>query len=446
MAEAASRTKALAATAGVIAAAGLAGAAGTPAAADASPRAGVTTRVSVSSTGEQANSYSSETSISADGRYVAFQSFASNLVVGDTNGAPDVFVRDLGAGSTQRVSVRTNGGQANDGSYFPAISADGRYVAFQSFASNLAVGDTNGASDVFVRDLVAGTTQRVSVRTDGGQANGGSYVPAISTDGGSVAFHSHATNLVAGDTNDEVDVFVRDLAAGTTRRVSVRTGGGQANSDSYFPAISGDGRYVAFQSSAANLVADDTNDKVDVYVRDRVAGTTSRVSVGRGGRQSRGNSQYPAISADGRYVAFASFAGNLAPGDTNHVQDVFVRNLVAEKTRRVSVGPDGQQADHGSHSATIAANGRRVAFTSDATNLVTGDTNDLPDVFVRDWRAGTTRLVSVDSNGLQANGYSANPAISADGRYVAFGSEASNLVPADTNRDLDVFVRTRALQ
>ncbi len=370
-------------------AAGLVLVAGLPAAVDGVADDGsvwgaVTSRVSVSPTGGDANSYSYPPSISAGGRYVAFLSYASNLVAGDTNGAGDVFVRDRLAGVTRRVSVGPGGRQANGSSVFPSISAGGRYVAFSSVASNLVAGDTNGAGDVFVRDRLAGVTRRVSVGPGGRQANRSSYFPSISAGGRYVAFSSVASNLVAGDTNDRRDVFVRDRVAKVTRRVSVGPGGRQANRSSYFPAISADGRYVAFESYASNLVVGDTNHRSDVFVRDRVAKVTRRVSVGPGGRQANRDAYSPSISADGRHVAFASYASSLVAGDTNGTADVFVRDRLAKVTRRVSVGPGGRQANDYSYSPSISADGRHVAFVSYASNLVAGDTNGAADVFARD--------------------------------------------------------------
>jgi Tol biopolymer transport system component len=231
------------------------------------------------------------------------------------------------------------------------------------------------------------------------QANGVSLEPAISADGRFVAFTSGATNLVPGDTNNTTDVFVRDRMLQVTRRVSVGAGGQQANGLSLEPAISADGRFVAFRSRASNLVAGDTNNARDVFVRDLVAQVTTRVSVGPAGQQANGNSLRPAISAHGRFVAFASKASNLVAGDTNHGIDVFVRDRVAQVTRRVSVGPAGQQANSSSIGQAISAHGRFLAFTSSASNLVPGDTNNATDVFVRDRVAQVTRRVSVRSGG-----------------------------------------------
>jgi Tol biopolymer transport system component len=284
-------------------------------------------------------------------------------------------------GVTRRVSVGA-AGQANGGSLSPAISADGRFVAFNSYASNLVPGDTNGTTDIFVRDLLARVTRRVSVGPAGQGNSDSSGVPAISADGRFVTFTSSASNLVPGDTNGAIDVFVRDLQAGVTKRVSVGTGG-QANDYSFFATISADGRFVAFESFAANLVPGDTNGTSDIFVRDLQAGVTRRVSVGAAGQGNSDSSGAPAISADGRYVAFFSHASNLVPGDTNGAYDIFVRDLLAGVTRRVSVGASGQ-GNRDSLAPAITADGRSVAFVSASFNLVTHDTNRAWDVFVRD--------------------------------------------------------------
>ena len=422
---------------------------GTGLAATATPAgvgSGAVTRAPVGPGGQRANGRSDDPAISADGRFVAFASGGSNLVAGDTNHRFDVFVRDRKVQVTRRVSVGPGGQQANGRSDDPAISADGRFVAFVSPASNLVAGDTNNAEDVFVRDRAAQLTRRVSVGPAGQQANGRSFEPAISADGRFVVFASGASNLVAGDTNNAEDVFVRDRRAQLTRRVSVGPGGQQANSISVVPVISADGRFVAFQSFASNLVAGDTNTANDVFVRDRVAQVTRRVSVGPGGQQTNRDSSFAAISAHGRFVAFVSPASNLVAGDTNNVEDVFVRDRRAQLTRRVSVGPAGQQANGISFYPVISAHGRFVAFNSEAPNLVAGDTNGTDDVFVRDRRAQVTRRVSVGPAGQQANSSSIGQAISAHGRFVAFVSSASNLVPGDTNNATDVFVRDRVAQ
>jgi Tol biopolymer transport system component len=263
-----------------------------------------------------------------------------------------------------------------------------------------------------------------------------------------VAFESHATNLVPGDTNNAHDVFVRDREAGPIERVPLAADGGRANGESYSPSLSADGRFVAFESYATDLVPGDTNGQRDIFVRDRQAGTTERVSLTADGAQAGGNSTSLSLSADGRFVAFVS-GDNLVPGDTNGVTDVFVRDRQAGVTERVSVGAGGAQADEASSLPSLSADGRLVAFVSDAANLVPGDTNGQRDIFVRDRQAGTTERVSLTADGAQAGGAtgsssrSLSPSLSADGRFVTFDSVAANLVPGDTNNAPDVFVHAR---
>ncbi len=261
---------------------------------------GATARVSVAGNGAQADSHSLLPAIDGAGRIVAFYSDATNLVPGDTNNARDVFVRDRQAGTTARVSVDSAGTQANGQSFAPAVSRDGRMVAFHSDASNLVPGDANNASDVFVHDRQSRTTTRVSVATGGAEGNGSSSAPALSADGRFVTFVSDATNLVTGDTNFARDVFLHDRQTGATTRISVSTTGDQGNIHSLSSAISDDGRFVAFSSYAANLVAGDTNESADIFVRDRQDNSTSRVSVYSDGTEVEGDSLAPAISADGR--------------------------------------------------------------------------------------------------------------------------------------------------
>jgi len=412
----------------------------------------LTTRlVSVGTDGIEGNGDSYGSSISADGRYVAFTSDASNLVSDDTNNASDIFIYDAVANTTRRVSVGTDDTQGDNESSLPSISADGRYVAFWSNASNLVNGDTNNASDIFVYDTVANTTRRVSVASDGTEGYDNSsykpfYKPSISADGRYVAFESYASNLVSGDTNNASDIFVYDTVANTTRLVSVDSNGTGGYDNSYGSSISADGRYVAFTSDASNLVSGDTNNTPDIFVYDTVANTTRIISVGDNGIQGDSESSKPSISADGRYVAFTSDASNLVSGDTNNASDIFVYDTVVNTTRRVSVDDNGIEGNSDSSffsRPSISADGRYVAFTSDASNLVSSDTNNASDIFVYDTVANTTRLVSVDSNGPGGYDNSYGSSISADGNYVAFTSRASNLVSGDTNNASDIFVYDR---
>ncbi|HEX9092974.1 MAG TPA: hypothetical protein VF902_03240, partial [Coriobacteriia bacterium] len=375
--------------------------------------------------------------------------YAGNLVPDDTNSERDVFVRDRVTGGTTRVSVSSTGGQGNDfaGSAYPCISADGRYVAFGSGASNLVVGDTNGVWDVFVHDRVTGATTRVSVDSSGTQGNGHSgndtsYESiSISADGRYVAFWSGASNLVANDTNMQSDVFVHDRVTGATTRVSVDSSGAQGNASSHAPSISSDGRYVAFESNAGTLVANDTNGQTDIFVHDRATGATTRVSVHSSGSQGDNTSNAPSISSDGRYVAFSSFASNLVGSDTNGMMDVFVHDSVTGATTRASVDSSGAQGNASSSAVSVSSDGRFVAFSSYASNLVAGDTNGTPDVFVHDSITGATTRVSIDSSGAQGDATSPFLSISSDGRCVAFESDASNLVAGDSNGQRDVFIR-----
>ncbi len=548
--------------------------------------AGVTTRVSVHTAGHEPNGPSILAAISADGRFVAFTSDATNLVDGDVNGVRDVFVHDRSNGTTTRVSVASSGaaGNGHSGRTGVAISSDGRFVAFDSEASTLVPGDTNGYSDVFVHDRQARTTRLVSVAHPSGQADGPSYRPAISGNGTIVAFSSSATNLMPRDFNISDDVFVRDLAAGTTEFASVATSGAQGDiaSGKRAVAISADGRFVTFDTDSANLgglrgacvrdrvqkrterrthpnptfssttntsfggtslsrdgravafterrsavdyvvvhdlsaptdpsavggvldvagssefaeacilpgeryvaytyqvsthvlafdrrrgvtlvvtagpwgvpdgrtthprstpdgghlvfeswatnfVPGDTNRTSDIFVLDISGRTIRRASLSSTNAEPDDACSYPSISRGGSRVAFESRATNLDPIDNNGVADVFVRDLTVRQTLRMSVTPNGTDANDVSEHPRISGDGRFVVFDSRATNLVVGDTNQVSDIFLRDIVAGVTRRISVSSSGAQANGASTFPEISENGRFVVFHSSATNLVPA----------------
>ncbi len=412
---------------------------------DVSP--GETIRVSVASDGTQGDAGSSYPSLSADGSIVAFLSSATNLVEEDTNNKIDIFVNDLNLSEVSLASVRTDGSQARTHSEFPSISADGNVVAFSAF-KGLVIDPFNpwDVYEVFVHNRQNGETIRASVASDGTLGWHHSSYPSISADGRYVAFVSLASNLVADDTNEVADIFVRDLYLEQTTRINVASDGSQANEGEINifefdkPSISGDGRYVAFSSSATNLVANDTNGARDIFVHDLQTGETTLVSKSSDGLQGDSRSDYPAISADGRYVVFSSYARNLVPGDTNLNSDIFLHDRQTNETFMISVSSEGTNGNNNSFFPSISADGRFIAFTSKADNLVPDDTNGEWDVFVHNRSTGITKRVSVNSAGIEANGGSAGPKISDDGSRVAFTSGASNLVPDDTNNSVDVFV------
>ena len=420
-----------------------------------------TARVSLDSAGGQGDAGSWWPDISGDGRYVVFQSEASNLVPGDTNDRSDVFVHDRQTGVTERVSVDSSGNQGNDTSYFGNLSGDGRYVVFLSHASNLVPGDTNGFQDVFVHDRQTGVTELVSVDSSGNQGNqesGGYYDAAtatISLDGRYVAFESSASNLVAGDTNFVEDVFVHDRQTGVTQRVSVSSSGTQGNLRSIIPDISVDGRYVAFASDASNLVSIDLNGTMDVFVYDRLTGAMDRASISSFGGEGNSASNLGFVSGDGRFVAFESTATNLVAGDINGFGDVFVRDRLTGVTQLISKGNFGALGNGDSLSSSISPDGRFVALTSEASTLVGGDTNDVPDAFLYDSQTSQIERINLDSFGNEANAGPINyssastglhdfPAVSDNGLFVAFTCSATNLVAGDTNGFDDVFVRDRS--
>lgn len=476
-----SGTAALAVVAGTVVAGG----------AGAYERPGLTSRIDVGPHGEQAvtpvtnpncqvSFCQSSEAISGDGHYVAFSSYASNLVPGDRDLGPDVFVRDLRRGTTTMVSVSTSGQQqlwhaptsaTIDG---VAISADGRYVAFDSAATTLVSGDTNLAPDVFVHDMKTGATTRVDVSSSGAQAAQGSLVGlSMSADGRYVAFASASPDLVSGDSNDAPDVFVRDLAKGTTSRASVSTAGAQGDDGSGWGfSLSPTGRWVVFASDATDLVAGDANMQRDVFVRDLTKHTTEVISVQPdgsmvpplGGNSTVAYGPGSSISADGRYVVFGSNSMLLIPNDTNRqASDWFVRDRKTGRTERISVADDGTDRSIASTAnASITPDGRFVAFRT-AENLVPsdqgfcttgvggGETDN--DIYVHDMRTGAVDLISRSSSGTHAAATaadtsagcqnSAGGSISADGRTVVFDSTASNLVTGDTNHADDIFVRQR---
>ncbi|GAA1576927.1 hypothetical protein GCM10009789_33110 [Kribbella sancticallisti] len=393
------------------------------------PRPFPTERVSTSAEGLQGNSDIWWPELNDDGSVVAYATASSNLVADDTNNDLDIFVTDRKSGAVERVSVSSSGEQGNSFSLSPTLSADGRYVGFNSGASNLVPGDTNGQADSFVHDRVTGTTELISVGLDGKPADNMSSPPSFTADGRYVVFNSDASNLVPGDTNGQTDIFRRDRQTGVVDLVSTALDGGFGNGGSREQSISADGRYVAFVSDATNLVTDDVEFQRDAFVRDLQTGTTRRIAGSKPGENAS-----PVISANGRKVVF----DNRSAPDWNLHQ--YVYDLQTGSTELATVSSSGEAGDNWSFAGSISADGNKVAFYSDATNLAAGDTNGKPDIYVRDLAAGTTTIVSGGPDSVQGDGRSELPMISGNGRYVSFQSTSGNLVGGDTNHRSDIFV------
>jgi Tol biopolymer transport system component len=399
--------------------------------------------VSRSQFGALGNGASITPVLSSDGRYVAFQSEASNLVQRDHNGVSDVFVKDRYTGRVDRVSSASDGREGDGASYDPpGVSADARFVAFVSSATNLVPGDANGVDDVFIKDRRTGKLTMVSSTVDGTSGNAASYgSPSISANGRFVAFRSDASNLVPNDTNKVADVFVKDVRTGAIERASTAADGTQGDKlVVHGTAISADGRYVVFPSSATNLVPGDTNASVDMFVKDRQTGAIIRANTSATGAQTTSYTLMPTITADGTKVAFVAWGDTLIPGDTEDTPDAFVKDLRTGAITRVNTSSDGTVSESEPYAPVISADGRWIAFSSLASNLVRHDTNNVDDVFVKNLGTGETRRSSVSLFGQQGDSFSTTPSISADGRVVAFSSYASNLVPCDGNEVPDVFI------
>ena len=405
---------------------------------------GDTIRVSLSTAGGEGNGESFDPAVSSDGRYVAFASDATNLVSGDTNGARDVFLHDTRTGETSRISVSTAGDEGDGDSDLPAISSDGLFIVFESEAANLVADDTNGTKDIFLYDVINGTTRRVSVSSAGLESNDGSGDPEISGDGRFIAFVSGASNLVSGDSNGFSDIFLHDTQTGGTVRVSVDSAGLEGDDVSVRPDLSVDGRYIVFQSAASNLVMGDTNNERDIFFHDVQTQSTSRVSLASDGGEGDGFSNHPVISADGQFVVFASQATNLVPDDMNDLVDVFLHDTNTGETRRVSLSSSGEEGNGNSSVPSISDDGTYISFISGASNLVAGDVCCW-DAFVHKVSTGKTIKVSVSSAGMAGNSTTYHHDISGDGSFIAFGSDSTNLVSGDTNGVRDIFLHEMKL-
>lgn len=406
-----------------------------------------TVRASVATDGTQANGESGHADLSENGRYVSFWSWASNLVPGDTNGWGDIFLRDTESNETTCVSVSLDGDPAFRGATNDCdISGTGRYVAFTSDSSDLVADeDPDGYSDVFVRDMQSAETTLVSQSSLGVRGNYYSGGPSVSADGRYVAFFSQASDLVPGDTNSRQDVFVRDLQLGVTTRVSTGPAGEQGDNHSFYPKISKDGTKVAFLTYSTTFAADDTSDRADIYIKTIDGGAIERVNVKPDGGESSVEvalNDYMGLSADGRYVAFASRAGDLVSAPVQTGDCIYVRDTESDVTTAPVHATDGGLPDSSADFPSMSSDGSLVAFGSAASNLVEDDTRGYFDQFVVDVATGECVRASVASGGEDANSAASEGRIAADGTAMAFVSHATNLVADDTNGQPDIFVRS----
>jgi WD40-like Beta Propeller Repeat len=421
-------------------------------------------RVSIASDGSQAMADSFSSAISADGRFVAFDTGDPNLdpaatrARGGRSPAPAsgfpyyVYVRNRPLGTTELISVTPSGQAGNGWAMGPAISADGRYVAFTSFASNLVAGDTNGFADVFVRDRTLGTTVRASVAGDGPDIGGGGFgnnanylMPTwFSANGRYVLFGSNA-RLTANDTNGTTHLFRRDLLAGVTELVSVNPAGFGVDNVNAGGAMSADGRVIMFASSSTDIITGaDPFGRQNLYVRDMLPGVTTSLTPNLstpdlcwGG--SGDNHSYN-LSSNGRFAVFNSYCDDIAPGQD--IQDtLFVRDLVLGATSVLRLTDNGALDPRGGAYLNISASGRDVVAWTDSTQIGAGDTDNFADVFVRDRIGAHTFRISQRADGTPANASSLAPSASGAG-HIVFASDASNLVDGDSNGYRDIFVAT----
>ncbi len=403
----------------------------------------LTTRVSVDSSGDNPNAESGNPSISASGRYIAFHSLASDLTISDSNSWLDIFVYDKQSDNTSLISVTASSSQSNGNSRNPDQSGDGTFVVFDSFASNLISGDSNSKRDVFLRNTQSSTTSRISLTSSGTEANGASRLPVISADGRYIVFESDASNLVMGDSNGTTDVFLFDRNNDSLKRLSTNNSGNAGNNTSQRAAISADGRFVAFESDASDLISGDSNNSSDIFVYELATNNLTRVSIGSGTEQANNDSYRADISGDGRFIVFDSTATNLVDSDSNSSRDIFLHDRQTGNTSRLSINSFNVQANNDSIEPSISADGDYVSFTSTATNLdsVVNDTNGVNDIFVRDRDGSKTSRMSVRSlTATQANNNSSKSSISFDGKFVTFASSASNLIVSDSNGQKDIYL------
>jgi hypothetical protein len=388
-------------------------------------------------------SFVAHEALSGDGLKVTFSS-SSTLAPRDRDGFFDVYVKDLDSGTTTLVSTSSTAKKSNGDSNEAAFSPDGTAVAFQTTGTNLDANDTDPLADIYVKDLASGSLTLASTSSAGVKGDGPSLSPALSSDGGIVAFTSFATNLDPNDTDSDLDVYVKDLASGTLSLASTSSAGIKGVGENASPILSADGTRVAFQSFA-NLTPNDTDENVDVYVKDLVSGSTTLASTNDAGVKADGSSGGPALSADGTKVSFVSTGTNLDSADTDSIHDVFVKDLVSGEVALASTSTGGTKGNDINFFTTgLSDDGTKVGFVSMATNLASGDDDAVLDVYVKDLTSGVLSLASTSSSGTKGNGNSDPAALSGDGARVAFGSSSTNLDPADDDPNEDAYVKELA--
>lgn len=393
---------------------------------------GINDMESVDTSGNKGNNTNHNVAISGDGKYTAFESSASNLVANDTNSSRDIFVRDNANNTTTRVSVSSSGTEGNSDSIEPAISYSGRYVVYASYASNLVSGDTNGRYDIFLYDMQTGATTLISKTTSGTLGNQSSTYPDISADGRYIAFNSFATNLDSSIStwSGYQQVFVVDTTNGILKTVSVNASGSVGNWNSNAPSMSCDGGIIAFDTGATNLFNNDTNGYTDIIIANRVNGSTDLSSITSSGNS---DSASPKVSCNGNYVAFGSGATNLISGITNNTQNIFRYSRMDQSTELISISSSGVQANDISQRPSISDDGRYIAFDSNANNLVSNNTNNFSHIYIRDVKTNTTQFGALDSSGNLENKGSFRAILSADGSNIVYISYSSTLVTSPNN-------------
>lgn len=401
--------------------------------------AGPISRVSTDQNEHESDQDSGRPVWSPDGRYVAFQSRATNLVPGDMNRESDIFVKELATGNIERVSTNTTGEEANGGSYEPQWAPDGARLAFTSAASNLVSRDWNSSLDVFVKQLDTGDVRRVSTGDANQEAAGDSITPRWSPDGHVIAFVSNAKNLEDGDSQFD-DVFTKDLRDGAVTLISRPAALQFASGHSSEPSWSPDGSRIAFSSWAWNLVPGDNNTNQDIFIKNLGGSGVTRISVDKDGKQVYGNSWRPSWSSDGNRILFDSSASGLVEADTGGINNVYIKSLSSAEVDLVSSGPSGEIGINFSAQASWSPDGTQVLFVSGANNWLGSCGNH---IFRKTLASGELDIVSTNAEGVVPSCSSAsNPAWSPDGESIAFASNADSLVSSDRNGAFDVFIKT----